>query len=583
MMKRIIREKYGLYLTLVTMVSLFMVFGSGCGTGATSTQDSQSDRSNTGTSRSTERDYSGMGEEEEEECSTESAQSYTPRNGSSSSTVGLAVGGAKDVNNFRENINNDYSPLPTDISYEGLFYDYYFDTEEDTECRKLFCPSYSLAIAPDPFSGKPDYYLSVGLNSGLQERDFQRKKLNLVIVLDISSSMRGEFDRYYYDRFGNEIDVGYDKMNRKKIEVALESVISIIDHLDEDDRFGLVLFNGSARLAEPLVRMDYANINRLKDRIRKITTSGSTRLSAGMQMATGLYEDLPYYDPSEYENRIIFLTDAMPNQGDTSKTGLLGMAENNADNRIHTTFIGIGVDFNTELVDYITRIRGANYYSVQYAKQFRERMENEFEHMVTPLVFNLQLTLHARGWDILKVYGSPEADEATGELMKVNTLFPSEKKGGETRGGIVLLKLKRTGSGHSLRLRTSYEDRNGNPDYSETSIVFHDETSVLYENSGIRKAILLSRYADLMKNWTIDEREHAHLSYPWNPCVDDEEGIIVPPALGQWERQSLPLMISECYRVLFEEFLDYFRYEMGILYDETLSQEVDIMEKLIHY
>jgi hypothetical protein len=36
-------------------------------------------------------------------------------------TIGLSTGGAKDITNFRENINNHYLPLPTDVSYEGLF------------------------------------------------------------------------------------------------------------------------------------------------------------------------------------------------------------------------------------------------------------------------------------------------------------------------------------------------------------------------------------------------------------------------------------------------------------------------------
>lgn len=109
------------------------------------------------------------------------------------SNIGFSTGGAKDINNFRENIKNDYLPLPTDVTYEGLFYDYYFDTGEKEECLKLFCPSYSYALSKDPFSEEKEYYLSVGLNSGIKESDFQRKKLNLVIVLDISGSMHRGF------------------------------------------------------------------------------------------------------------------------------------------------------------------------------------------------------------------------------------------------------------------------------------------------------------------------------------------------------------------------------------------------------
>ena len=121
--------------------------------------------------------------------------------------LGFAVGGAKDVNNFRDNIKNNYLPIPTDITYEGLFYNYFFDTGKQEECQKLFCPSYSTAVSKDPLSQKPEYYLSVGLNSGIKEADFKRKKLNLVVVMDISGSMGSPFDKYYYDRFGNKVEL----------------------------------------------------------------------------------------------------------------------------------------------------------------------------------------------------------------------------------------------------------------------------------------------------------------------------------------------------------------------------------------
>lgn len=112
-----------------------------------------------------------------------------------------SVGGAKDINNFRENIKEGFLPLLTDITYEGLFYDYFFDTGQTEVCDKLFCPSYKSAISRDPFSKKEEYFLFVGLNSGIKKEDFSRKRLNLVIVIDISGSMESMFHNYYYDRY----------------------------------------------------------------------------------------------------------------------------------------------------------------------------------------------------------------------------------------------------------------------------------------------------------------------------------------------------------------------------------------------
>jgi Ca-activated chloride channel family protein len=158
--------------------------------------------------------------------------------------IGLATGGAKDIANFRENIRMNYLPLPTDVTYEGLFYDYYFETGAVEPTNKLYSPSYSLAITRDPLSNQPEYYLSVGLNSGLKESDFQRKKLNLVIVMDSSGSMNESYNQYYYDRNGKQVD-GWEEegINRKnKMQSADESVVAILNQLRGDDRLAIVRF-----------------------------------------------------------------------------------------------------------------------------------------------------------------------------------------------------------------------------------------------------------------------------------------------------------------------------------------------------
>merc|ERR1719491_2880407 len=47
--------------------------------------------------------------------------------------IGFSVGGAKDVNNFREAILSGQTPKMSSISCSGLFYDYYFDTQLEAE------------------------------------------------------------------------------------------------------------------------------------------------------------------------------------------------------------------------------------------------------------------------------------------------------------------------------------------------------------------------------------------------------------------------------------------------------------------
>ena len=497
-----------------------------------------------------------------------------------SPSIGFSAGGAKDISSFRENIKQDYLPLPSDVTYEGLFYDYYFDTGAAMDCKKLFCPSYSYAVSKDPFSLEPQYYLSVGLNSGIT--DFQRKKLNLVVVLDFSGSMGSPFDEYYYDRFGNKVEQKGDEssMSKTKMQIADESVVALLGHLKPEDRFGLVIFSDDAFLVDPLTIVADKDQDRLKNRILNIKETYGTNMEAGMEEGTALFDRFLQANKSEYENRIIFLTDAMPNMGETGDLPLYRMLEDNADKGIYTTFIGIGVDFNTELVESITKIKGANYYSVHSAGEFKKRMDNEFDFMVTPLVFDLRLKLDAPGYEIEKVYGSPEADQATGELMKVNTLFPSRAEEGQVKGGVILVKLKKLSNDGNMNLMVSYQDRNGVQDSDEAEVDMAEANDDFYQDGGIRKAVLLSRYADLLKNWMIDERNAADKGWKIVPSVTLANGIVIPIELGEWERQSLPLAVSGPYPELFGRFRDYFQMESQAIGDSTLEQEEAILKKL---
>lgn len=493
--------------------------------------------------------------------------------------LGFAVGGAKDVGNFRKNVEEGFLPLPSDLTYEGLIYDYAFDTGQLAPCRQLFCPSYSAAVSRDPLSGRLGYYLAVGLNSGLSQKDFQRKPLNLVIVLDISGSMDAPFDRYYYDGPDNDPDAGKSKMR-----LAAEAVVALLDHLGPDDRLGVVLFNSQAYLGKPLSLVGLTDMDAIAQHLLAVSANSGTNMEAGYQMGRGLFGGLEGVDSAGYESRIVFLTDAMPNLGDTSEGGLLGQVRAAEAKGIYTTFIGVGVDFNTTLVESITKIRGANYHSVHSAKAFKARMDEGFDYMVTPLVFDLRLSLAAQGFEIEKVYGSPEADQATGTLMAINTLFPSKREDGQTQGGLVLLKLRKAeGANPRLTLQVSYQDRNGTPAEVETQVVFPDAQADAYDNLGIRKGVLLARYVDLIQNWLIDERRAEAQPYAFAPSASVEAGIPTPQPewLGRWERRSQPLHVMAAYTPLLTTFKAYFEAEASGCNDPTLSQETRLLDRVL--
>ena len=504
--------------------------------------------------------------------------------------IGLSTGGAKDTNNFRENIKNGYFPISTDITYNGLFYDYYFETGKKTDSEHLFSPSYSYAISKDPISYKNEYYMTVGLNSNIKESDFQRKKLNLVVVLDVSSSMYSAFNSYYYDRFSNDNKNSFksDDDKKTKMEIANESVNILIDQLKADDRFGIVLFNEESKVLKEIEQVSEMDIKSTKKLISTIKANGGTNLEAGYSKAIELLEKYKTAKKSEYENRIILITDAMPNCGTTSKKGLLSYIKNSADEGIYITFIGVGVDFNTELIEEISDVKGANYYSVHNSKEFKERMGEQFEYMVTPLVFDLSLNLKSYDYNIEMVYGSDSSNGQKENLMKVNTLFPSKTSAkGEVKGGIVLVKLreKTEKNNGKVELEVSYKDRNGKEYKNSQTINFDkNKNEEFYDNSGIRKAIVLTRFVNILKSWILFERTEDKRF-----MVGPSKGIIdlfysedeITNILGEHERMSVKLKVSEEFKEILRNMKEYILKENKEIKDDLLEKEIEVLDMLI--
>lgn len=504
-------------------------------------------------------------------------------------SLGFSVGGAKDADNFFQNLEEGYLPRYSSLTYEGLFYDYSFDTGQEQKCEDLFCPSYARGITRDLFSGTTDYYLSVGLNSGLTEANFQRKKLNIVVVLDISGSMGAPFNAYYYDHPGNG-KIHNEEHPKSKMEIANQSIVAMLQHLHPDDRFGMVLFDNRGYRAKPLRLVDKTDMKAISRHILDLQPNGGTNMASGMQKGieqlTQIQADLK--NPAVYENRIIFLTDAMPNRGELSKNGIFNMVKNASARNIFTSFIGIGVDFNPDLVEHITKTRGANYFAVHSSKDFQKRLDEEFDFMVTPLVFNLELKLSSPDYEIAGVFGSPEANLATGEMMKINTLFPSSTEDEEVRGGVVLVKLRKTGhSNRPIQLSVSYNDRSGRTFHNSDTVRFN-QTENQWDNRGIQKAVLLSEYVSLLKNWLIDSRKSCNNSVtPVIPCFPYyERGLVNPDfrpewsEIKTWEQQSCPLEVSEGYQKLFSIFSTHFVSEMEMINDSTLQKELDVLNRL---
>uniref|UniRef100_A0A1D2AAC0 VWFA domain-containing protein n=2 Tax=Auxenochlorella protothecoides TaxID=3075 RepID=A0A1D2AAC0_AUXPR len=581
----------------------------------------------------------------------------------SGGSIGYTTGGAQDVANFRANLNASYLPLPSDVTFNGIIKDYYFDTTGETSqlCTELFCPIYSIGTSPQPAlvqaadgpdsrTNASDLYMAVGLDSGIQADQFSRKKLNLVLLLDVSGSMDSPFNNYYYDQFGVQQNLTDEEQRKTKIQVAQEVLTGILDLLGPEDRVSIVLFSTDACQPLPLGKVGCLDVKALKADIeRDVKATDSTNTGAGMKLAIKTLEECEAClsaDPNEWENRIVLMTDAQTNEGAVEDSELKSILEDAAAKGIYFTIVGIGLDFQTTLVELITQVSGANYFSVHSPGEFQKLLVSQFNYSVTPLVFDLTLEIQSPlglasedGWRILQAYGSPNNDSTLtpdGKILSVKTLFPSPKEDAAIKGGVVLVRMLRPAAANTpLQLVASYRDRTAfvrkRPASNTTRTVPAGDLGATgpgasYQSSGVRKAILLARYTDLLRGWLVDQWQVASnatgpLPIPptlcpgfptlfcpgpqleplsflaslsgqvrdcglerWvapRACIIPVPDVVIAPRLGEWERQSSPLKISADARRAFQEFLPYFQAEAAALADASLDQEVAVLEQLI--
>ena len=168
-------------------------------------------------------------------------------------------------------------------------------------------------------------------------------------------------------------------------------------------------------------------------------------------------------------------------------------------------------------------------------------------------------------------------------------LIISHKNDIDGMGGVILLKLEKVGEAEEgvLKLSVSYKDRNGeaHANSQEVKVQVEEGDADVYANTGIRKAIALTRYANTMKNWILYERseERRFLILPVRGIMDCECMTVeeVRIALGEHERTSVKLSVSEEYKEVFETLKTYLEVEIDAIGDKTMEKEIEIIEELL--
>jgi Ca-activated chloride channel family protein len=219
--------------------------------------------------------------------------------------------------------------------------------------------------------------------------DARRPPLNLGVVLDRSGSMAGD-----------------------KIDYVKHATNLLVQHLGSGDYFGLVIYDDNVQVLIPSDSPTYKDrINRI---IQEIKAGGSTNLSGGWLQGCQMVSE--HFDEGQV-NRVLLLSDGLANRGVTDRSRLAQMARQKREEGVTTTTLGVGMDFDEDLLARMASEGGGAFYFIDSPDQAPIIFQEELGDLLNVVGQNLTITLTLK---------------SRAKLVRQLNTYPMETKG---RGG----------------------------------------------------------------------------------------------------------------------------------------------------
>jgi Ca-activated chloride channel family protein len=216
-----------------------------------------------------------------------------------------------------------------------------------------------------PSLGETQVLYALAALSASDEVESRRLPLNLCLVLDRSTSMKGA-----------------------RLQQVKEAARYIVDQMDVDDALSLVVFSDRAQL---LLSGRLGNDKTAaRAAISGIQTTGGTEILQGFKMGI---EEVERWHGAEGISHLILLTDGQT-YGD--EEGCLEAARLAGERKISLTLMGIGSDWNDRLLDEMATLSGTPDASVyidttnKIARAFHDRIHG----LASIIARNVTLSIH---------------------------------------------------------------------------------------------------------------------------------------------------------------------------------------------
>lgn len=211
-------------------------------------------------------------------------------------------------------------------------------------------------------------YLRIGLR-GLDQLAEERAPVNVAIVLDRSGSMQGE-----------------------KIIEAKRAAIAALDRLRRDDIVSVISYQSTVDVVVPATKLH--DRIAVREAIRRIDAGGQTALFGGVSKAA---RELEKFLDDNRVNTLLLLSDGLANIGPSSPGELRQLGASLARQGISVTTIGLGLDYNEDLMTGLAMASDGNHFFVEDARDLESAFATEFGDAVSVVAQAVRIRIRCAG------------------------------------------------------------------------------------------------------------------------------------------------------------------------------------------
>ncbi|MDR2820265.1 MAG: VWA domain-containing protein [Desulfovibrio sp.] len=219
------------------------------------------------------------------------------------------------------------------------------------------------------------------------------------------------------------IDKSGSMEEARKMAYAKTAGRLLINNLGPDDLFSLTTYDNAVKVLAPL--QPVKDKNRLLKLIDGIIPDGMTFLSGGLEKGVEQLKTVRHEGPS----RVILLSDGLANVGVTQPEMVAAIGAKARNTGVGVTTIGLGLDFNEDLMQLLAQRGGGQYYYIKDSEYLPSVFAQELKLVADSFTRDLRVTFtRPSAISRAKVYGySTTAKDMTLDI-EMSDIASDEKR-----------------------------------------------------------------------------------------------------------------------------------------------------------